>query len=81
MPGGREIPACKRIEEQSRLRVGWKAVGHIELEDTTHGVTVRLDAGHITDMRTGRLALGLVHRYALHSVRSDTAWPRCTHLH
>ena len=52
----------KRIEEQSSVASGRleSRRAYIELEDMTHGVTVRLDAGHITDMRTGSAgALGL----------------------
>ena len=54
--------ARKRIEEQSSVASGRleSRQAYIELEDMTHGVTVRLDAGHITDMRTGSAgALGL----------------------
>ncbi|MEC8646476.1 MAG: hypothetical protein VXY00_05840 [Candidatus Latescibacterota bacterium] len=52
----------KRIEEKSSVASGRleSRQAYIELEDVTRGLTVRLDAGHITDMRTGSAgALGL----------------------
>lgn len=54
--------ARKRIEEKSSVASGRleSRQAYIELEDVTRGLTVRLDAGHITDMRTGSAgALGL----------------------
>ena len=54
--------ARKRIEERSSVASGRleSRQAYIELEDMTRGVTVRLDAGYITDMRTGSAgALGL----------------------
>lgn len=47
--------ACKRIEEFSDVTSGQLArrEAYIELRDWSDGEVVRLDAGHITDMRTG----------------------------
>lgn len=54
--------ARKCIEERSDVASGRLAArqAYIELEDVPRGSLVRLDAGHITDMRTGAAgALGL----------------------
>ena len=65
--------SCKIIDERSDITTGRlsKRIAHIDLYDIKNDVSIKLDAGNVTDMRTGAagaLALNYVKKHSIRTI-------------